>query len=107
MVDSSLYALAVSELRLPGSGTVDLGEGFLLVYQGSPGEGLWGGCGFILSSGAARAWRDNGLRASGKSSGRVLCISLRLAGDEEGCFHLVSVHGPTMQRPGRAGRVLG
>ncbi|CAE7298500.1 CFDP2, partial [Symbiodinium microadriaticum] len=98
MVDSSLYALAVSELRSPGSGTVDLGGGFLLVYQGSPGEGLWGGCGFILSPGAARAWRDNGSRASGKSSGRMLCISLRLAGDE-GCFHLVSVYGPAMQRP--------
>ena len=98
MVDSSLYALAVSELRLPGSGTVDLGGGFLLVYQGSPGEGLWGGCGFILSPGAARAWRDHGSCASGTSSGRVLRISLRLAGDE-GCFHLVSVYGPTMQRP--------
>ena len=35
MVDASLYALAVSELRLPGSGAVDLGGGFLLVYQGS------------------------------------------------------------------------
>ncbi|CAE7234510.1 CFDP2 [Symbiodinium sp. CCMP2456] len=27
-----------------------------------------------------------------------MCISLRLAGDE-GCFHLVSVYAPTMQRP--------
>ena len=34
MRDFSLYALAVSELRLRGAGEVDLGNGFLLVYQG-------------------------------------------------------------------------
>ena len=68
----------MSELRLPGSGTVDIGHGFLLVYQGSP-------------PGAARAWRDDGSRALGKPSGRVLSIS--------GRWHLVSVYAPTMQRP--------
>ena len=35
MQDHSLYALCVSEVRLFGAGSVDVGTGFTLVYQGS------------------------------------------------------------------------
>eukprot|EP00435_Cladocopium_sp_Y103_P063737 s465_g25.t1 len=105
MRELSLYVLAVSELRLQGSGSVDVGDGFTLIFQGSPGDGCWGGCGFILSPPATRAWRADGSCCNSVSSGRVLHISLRLAGDE-GRWNLFSVHGPTMQRPDQEKRAF-
>ena len=50
MQDHSLYALCVSEVRLFGAGSVDVGTGFTLVYQGSPGDGSHGGCACWLQS---------------------------------------------------------
>lgn len=91
-----LYALALSEVRLPHSGSIDIGSGFLLIYSGSPGDGALGGVAFVLSPAAAAAWRLGGCRAEHVSSGRLLRISLSLDG-HEGLWHLVSVYGPTMQ----------
>ena len=57
MQDHSLYALCMSEVRLFGAGSVDVGNGFTLVYQGSPGDGSHGGCGILLSPAGSKAWR--------------------------------------------------
>ena len=82
-----LYALALSEVRLRGSGSLDVGDGFVLIFSGNVGDGSSGGVGWLLTPGAAAAWRDAGSRAHGLS-GRLLHISLALAG-HEGVWHLV------------------
>ena len=90
-----LYALALSEVRLRGSGSLDVGDGFVLIFSGTPGDGSSGGVGWLLTPGAAAAWRDASSRAHGLS-GRLLHISLALAG-HEGVWHRVFIYGPTMQ----------
>ena len=47
MLDHHLYILAPSEVRLPGSGQVDVADGFVLRFAGSPGDGWKGGVGFL------------------------------------------------------------
>ena len=51
---------------------MDVGTGFTLVYQSSPGDGSHGGCGILLPPGGSKAWRLDGSKAEGCSSGRVL-----------------------------------
>ncbi|CAE7027069.1 unnamed protein product [Symbiodinium sp. KB8] len=82
-------------VRLPGSGSVDVGDGFLLIYAGSPGDGSLGGVALLLSPSAARSWRQAGSRAKHWDSGRELRISLRCP---EGLWHVGSAYGPTEQQ---------
>eukprot|EP00435_Cladocopium_sp_Y103_P063497 s94_g25.t1 len=94
MCNHKLYALALSEIRWTGSGSVDVGGGYSFIFAGSPGDGAHGGVGFLLSPGATQAWKRAGGSAKAAASGRVLRISLACA---EGKWHLVSTYGPTMQ----------
>ena len=80
MQDHPPYALCMSEV----------GSGFR-------GDGSHGGCGILLSPAGSKAWRLDGSKAEGCSSGHVLRLSMRLAANE-GRWHLFSVYGPTMQR---------
>ena len=95
MIQFHMYVLALSEVRLPGSGSVDVGDGFLLIYAGSPGDGSLGGVALLLSPSAARSWRQAGSRAKHWDSGRELRISLRCP---EGLWHVGSAYGPTEQQ---------
>ena len=98
MTEHGPYALCLQELRWPGSGHLNVGNDFVMVYQGSPQDGSKGGCGILLSPPAAKAWMQNGSWAVGCPSGRILRVSLKLGGSE-GRWHLFSTYGPTMQCP--------
>lgn len=91
-----LYALALSEIRLFGSGSVSVGDDFTLVYAGRPGDGSLGGVAWLLSPGTSEAWRRAGCCAHHSPTGRILRITLALHGNE-GVWHLFSVYGPTFQ----------
>ena len=65
----TLYALALSEIRLDGQGEVNLFNGYTLVYAGA---GSQGGVAFLLSPAAATAWRLAGSDYDFSSSGRLL-----------------------------------
>ena len=103
MINAGLYALAMSEIRRDGSGEEDIGDGFVLAWQGNEDCGSRGGVGILLSPAAAKAWRAakkpgelHGSKARSTPSGRILAISLKLGGDE-GTWNLISVYGPTAQ----------
>ena len=96
MLKHQLYALALTEVRLPHSGSMEVGDSHTLIWAGSPGDGSAGGVAWLLSPGASAAWRKAGCRARPFSSGRLLDITLALRGSE-GVWHLVAAYGPTMQ----------
>ena len=95
MRDHKLYALALSEIRLPGTGVTDVGRGVWLLFSGGPTDFL-GGVGFLLSPQAYRAWCMANRRVHTGNSGRLISISLALD-QGEGPWHLASVYGPTLQ----------
>eukprot|EP00435_Cladocopium_sp_Y103_P055238 s395_g18.t1 len=88
--------LALSEIRLLHSGTVSVGDGYVLLYQGSS-EGHSGGVGLLLSPPAVTAWHRAGQRCKSFSSGRLLHATFALAG-QEGRWHVISCYGPTLQQ---------
>ncbi|CAE7277369.1 RTase [Symbiodinium sp. CCMP2456] len=96
MRDHHLYALALSEVRLPGSGQVAVGDGFVVLFAGSQGDGSQGGVGLLLSPPAVIAWRAAGSKCKAWPGGRLLHATFGLGGSE-GVWHLASVYGPTMQ----------
>lgn len=63
MLTHQLYALALSEVRLPHSGSMDVGDSHTLIWAGSPGDGSAGGVAWLLSPGASAAWHKAGCRA--------------------------------------------
>ena len=95
--EHSLYLLALQEIRLTGSGSLDVGDGFTLVFGGNINTPGQGGTGVLLSPAASRAWRQAGERTITYPSGRVLAVSLKL-GASEGLFHVLSVYGPALQQ---------
>ena len=95
MRDHKLYALALSEIRLPGTGVTDVGGGFWLLFSGGPTDFL-GGVGDPMSPQAYRAWCVAHRRVHTWNSGRLISISLALD-QGEGLWHLASVYGPTLQ----------
>ena len=93
MRDHGLYALALSEIRRDGAGSIDVGDGFTFVFNGA---GPTRGVGILLGPEASRAWRAGGSRTRAPDGGRLLVCSLKLAGSE-GYWHLFSIYGPTLQ----------
>ena len=73
-----------------------VGDGFVLLFAGSPGDGSHGGVGLLLSPPAVMAWRAAGSKSKAWPGGRLLHVTFGLGGSE-GVWHWVSVHGPTMQ----------
>ena len=49
MAQCHMYALALSEVRLPGSGPADVGGGYTLIFAGGPNNCAAGGVGLPLS----------------------------------------------------------
>lgn len=92
MNDHSLYAMAVSEIRLDGQGELNCGDGYVLLYIGI---GAHGGVGVLLSPRAAEEWHSAGSRYWCSPCARVLMCTLPLAGG--GWWHIVSVYGPTLK----------
>ena len=97
MLDHRLYALALSETRIAGSGSASLGGGFTLIWSGSDDNDALGGVAFLLSPGASLAWRRSGSQSQVLLPGRLLAVTLALAGTE-GSWQLVATYGPTLQQ---------
>ena len=95
MRDHKLYALALSEVRLPGTGVADVGNDFKLLYAGGSVDFL-GGVGILLSPRAYTAWCLAGRQVRTWSSGRLLSISFALH-QGEGRWHIAAAYGPTLQ----------
>ena len=96
MITSGLYALGISEARREDRGEEDVGDGFVLVWQGNEAEPGRGGVAFLLSPEAAKAWRAAGAKSRSTATGRIIAITLELGGSE-GKWHIISVYGPTSQ----------
>ena len=96
MILSGLYILGISEARRGDSGEEDVGDGFVLVWQGNEEEPGRGGVAFLLSPEAAKSWRAAGAKSRSSSTGRILAITLQLGGSE-GKWNIVTVYGPTSQ----------
>ena len=82
MLSSKLTILALSEVRLRGSGTIDVVDGFTLVFQGYeqvPGQR---GVGFLLSLAGSEVWKRSGSQCQGSAGGRLLNISLKSSSKE-------------------------
>eukprot|EP00973_Karenia_brevis_P058124 8091485-Karenia_brevis.AAC.1 len=73
MKEHALYVLAVSEIRMDGQGELDVGDGFVLLYNGN---GPTGGVGILLSPDAATSWRDDGCRTRAHPGRRTIACSL-------------------------------
>ena len=98
MLSHQLWAMALCEVRLDGSGHLPLGDDFHLVWQGCEATPGYRGVAFLLSPAAHKAWTEAGSCAVGKPSGRLLRLKFA-AGGRESPFHLVASYGPTMQNP--------
>ena len=96
MLDHRLYALALS--RIAGSGSALLGGGFTIIWSGSEDNDALGGVAFLLFPAASLAWRRSGFQSQVLSPGRILEVTLALAG-AEGSLRLVASFGLTSQQP--------
>ena len=74
MADRGLYLLGLSEVRRDGSGSEDVGGGYVLAWQGRIEDGSRGAVAFLLSPEAAKAWQDAKAKAKSALSGRILAI---------------------------------
>lgn len=96
MIRYKMYSLALSKVQLFGSGSMEVGGSFTLIYAGGPGDGSMGGVGWLLSLGATTAWQRAGGSAYPSSMGRLLRLPLALRGNE-GVWQLLAVYGPILQ----------
>ena len=96
MVSSELYVLGISEARREDSEEEDVGDGFVLVWQGNFAERGRGGVAFLLSPEAAKACRAAGSKSVSKPSGRILALTLQLGGNG-GIWNIITVYGPTSE----------
>ena len=97
MQDSNLYFLAMAETRMEGSGQLDCGDGFVLLYHNAEGKKGHGGVAIMLSPVAHFAWSKGGEHSFCHPSGRVMSCSFLLGG-KEGLWHVLSGYGPANSR---------